>query len=541
MEERRTVIGVIGGNDDWVLDAVRGTDHEVITAEHDLDALVRADIVIDTTPDVQHEKAALLQRLDAICPLDTLLVTMISTSSAEHLAALSGRPSHVVGLRVPLPPPAGTGAELLLTPMTSTTTAGRASVLLKSLGLTELTIGAATASAIRELVFSYLNRSAALLEEGYASREDIDTAMRLGCGLPSGPLELLDHIGLDTAHDLMIDLMDRTGDKSFHPTGLLSSLVDAGHLGRRTGRGLHSYDDQGNRSDPGRDASPLDVQVRRVGVVGAGTMACGIAEVAAAAGMTTILVARDRTKAGRALETLTASLTKSVRRGRISVQTKQAALDRFEATDDMEALADCDLVIEAVAENTAVKRAVFTALDRTCKPDAVLATTTSSLSVTTCASATERPQSVVGLHFFNPATAMKLVELSCTDATSDQAAAVARAFCRQTGKTSVDCHDRAGFIVNFLLFPYLSRAIGLLEAGDVTVAEVDRCVEQAFGYPMGPFKLLDTIGLDVSLAIQRRLHEEFGTAEHAPSPVLEAMVAAGWLGRKNGRGFTTAP
>ncbi|GGU32563.1 3-hydroxyacyl-CoA dehydrogenase NAD-binding domain-containing protein [Lentzea flava] len=526
MDERRTVIGVLGTST-WVPDALRDTGHDVVQSE-DLDALVRADIVIDTTPDVAPEKAALLQRLDAVCPLETLLVPVVFTSSVEQLAALSGRPSHVVGLRVPLPPPAGGGAELLLTPMTSAASASRAARLLDSLGLTPLSLGAGVASAARELVFGYLNRAAALAEEGYASRSDIDTAMRLGCGLPAGPLELLDRIGLDVAQDVLVDLMDRTGDKSFHPTGLLRELAEAG---------------RGFREDPAesfgqRDST--DAAVRRVGVVGAGTMACGIAEVAASAGIDTVLVARDAAKASRALDTVQASLTKSVRRGRISAETKQAALDRLSTVDDVSALSSCDLVIEAVAENTAVKRAVFGSLDRVCKPGAVLATTTSSLPVSMCAEATSRPESVVGLHFFNPAPAMKLVELAFTDATGSHAARVARAFCAQTGKTSVDCHDRAGFIVNFLLFPYLSRAIGLLERG-VSVAELDAAVEAGFGYPMGPFKLLDTIGLDVSLAIQRRLYDTFGTAEHEPSPVLEAMVAAGWLGRKNGRGFTVAP
>jgi len=525
VEDRRTVIGVLGSANSWVRDALRGSSYEVIETS-DLDALARVDLVLDLTPDVQHEKAALLQRLDAVCPLSTLLVTAVFTSSAEHLAALSGRPSHVVGLHFPVPPPAGTCAELLLTPMTSASNAALASALMESLGITRLSLGTRMVSAACELVFSYLNRAAALLKEGYASRSDIDTAMRLGCGLPTGPLELLDRIGLDTAHEILTDLMNRTGDKSFHPNALISELAAA------------------NLKFPADTAIPAGAvhhRVHRVGVVGSGTMACGIAEVASAAGIDTVLVARDMAKADRALDVVRASLTRSVRRGRLSSETKQTALDRLTAVDSIDSLSDCDLVVEAVAENTAVKRAVFAALDKVCKPDTVLATTTSSLSVSACADATSRSESVLGLHFFNPAPVMKLVEMALTDDTSAHTAAVARAFCAAIGKSSVDCHDRAGFIVNFLLFPYLSRAIALLERGDVTIAEVDSAIEQAFGYPIGPFKLLDTIGLDVSLAIQRRLHDTFGTEEHAPSSVLEAMVAAGWLGRKNGRGFTTAP
>ncbi|MFF4402801.1 3-hydroxyacyl-CoA dehydrogenase NAD-binding domain-containing protein [Streptomyces sp. NPDC001480] len=352
--------------------------------------------------------------------------------------------------------------------------------------------GAPVADAARELVGRYLRRAADLHAESYASREDIDTAMRLGCGLPKGPLELL-------AQGTGVPLApDATGD----------SAVDA----------------------PVRP-------VRRVGVVGSGTMARGIAEVVAAAGRTTHLVARSAAKAEAARDAVAGSLERRVRRGRLDAAARDVVLANLRTEDGMSALADCDLVVEAVAEEFPVKRAVFGELDAVCAADTVLATTTSSLSVGQCAQVTGRPGDVIGLHFFNPAPLMALVEVVRTPDTSPTALATGHAFCRDLGKTTVDCSDRTGFIVNYLLFPFLNDAIRMLEEGRAEATDLDVAVEREYGHPMGPFTLLDVVGLDVSLAIQRSLHEAFGQAALAPAEMLEHLVADGHLGRKSGSGF----
>jgi 3-hydroxybutyryl-CoA dehydrogenase len=200
-------------------------------------------------------------------------------------------------------------------------------------------------------------------------------------------------------------------------------------------------------------------------------------------------------------------------------------------------LGEADLVVEAVAEELGVKRAVFAELDKACKPGAVLASTTSSLPVIECAAATSRPEDVVGLHFFNPAPAMKLVEVVSTIATGADVLATADAVCAALGKNPVHCGDRAGFIVNALLFPYLNDAVKMLEAHYANADDIDTAMKVGCGLPMGPFELLDVVGLDVSLAIQRTLFNEFRESGFSPSPLLEHLVTAGRLGRKSGQGF----
>jgi 3-hydroxybutyryl-CoA dehydrogenase len=195
------------------------------------------------------------------------------------------------------------------------------------------------------------------------------------------------------------------------------------------------------------------------------------------------------------------------------------------------------MVIEAVVEHLGVKQALFANLGEIVKPGAVLATTTSSLPVIECAKASERPADVVGLHFFNPAPVMKLVEVVSTIATAPDVAATAHAVCGELGKHAVSCTDRAGFIVNALLFPYLNDAVKMLEAHYATADDIDAAMKVGCGYPMGPFELLDVVGLDVSLAIERELYTEFREPGFAPAPLLEHLVTAGYLGRKTGRGF----
>jgi 3-hydroxybutyryl-CoA dehydrogenase len=196
-----------------------------------------------------------------------------------------------------------------------------------------------------------------------------------------------------------------------------------------------------------------------------------------------------------------------------------------------------DLVVEAVVEDLTVKQALFANLDEICRPDAVLATTTSSLPVIACAAATTRQREVVGLHFFNPAPVMSLVEVVSTVATAPDVEATALAVCARLGKHPVRCGDRAGFIVNALLFPYLNDAVKMLQAHYATTDDIDSAMKVGCGYPMGPFELLDVVGLDVALAIQRVLYIEFREPGFAPAPLLEHLVTAGRLGRKTGKGF----
>ncbi len=250
-----------------------------------------------------------------------------------------------------------------------------------------------------------------------------------------------------------------------------------------------------------------------------------------------VLVARTDDRAAVALSRIETSLGKAVDKGKLTAEDRDAALARVRGTSSMAELADVDLVVEAVVEDIDVKTALFVELDRICKPGAILATTTSSLPVIDMAVVTSRPEDVIGLHFFNPAPLMKLVEVVSTVSTASDVADTCVALCRAVGKHPVRCGDRAGFIVNALLFPYLNDAIKMLEANYASADDIDLAMKKGCGYPMGPFELLDVVGLDVSLAIERTLYLEFREPGFAPAPRLEHLVTAGYLGRKTGRGF----
>ncbi len=277
--------------------------------------------------------------------------------------------------------------------------------------------------------------------------------------------------------------------------------------------------------------------VASVGVAGSGTMASGIAEVFAKAGYTVVLAARGQEKADLAKGRIAKSLERSVAKGRLTAEARDETLGRITAAGSLDAFAEVDLAVEAVAEDLAIKQQLFATLDKVCRPGAVLATTTSSLPVVAIARATARPEDVIGMHFFNPAPAMKLVEVVRTVLTADDVHASVRAVCAKIRKHPVDCGDRAGFIVNALLFPYLNNAIKMVEEHYASLDDIDAAMKLGGGYPMGPFELLDVVGLDVSLAIEKVLHKEFRDPGLAPAPLLEHLVAAGCLGRKTGRGF----
>ncbi|HEV3472199.1 MAG TPA: 3-hydroxybutyryl-CoA dehydrogenase, partial [Actinomycetota bacterium] len=280
-----------------------------------------------------------------------------------------------------------------------------------------------------------------------------------------------------------------------------------------------------------------DVGIATVGVVGTGLMASGIAEVAAKAGCEVILRGRSEASIKRSKGAVEKSLSKAVSKGKLEQADADEILARVTTSLEFSDLAECDIVIEAVAEDLALKIEMFRDLDRSTKPDAILATTTSSLSVVDLAAATERPDRVVGLHFFNPAPVMKLVEVVRTVATSPEVVEQATTWIRSIGKHPVQCRDRAGFIVNFLLFPYLNDAIRMHEEGYSSPEDIDTAMKLGCGHPMGPFELMDIVGLDVTLAILNSLHQEFRERRYAPAPLLEHMVSAGYLGRKTGRGF----
>ena len=277
--------------------------------------------------------------------------------------------------------------------------------------------------------------------------------------------------------------------------------------------------------------------IQRVGILGSGIMGSGIAEVAAKAGHDVVLRSRKQETADAMVTSLEKSLNKQVDRGKLEADEAKAVLGRVIATDHLGALVDCDLVIESVVEDLEVKRLLFTELDSICKDSAILATNTSTLPVVEMAVATARPDKVVGIHFFNPAPAMSLVEIVPPLTASDATVATARAFAEACGKNPVEVKDRAGFIVNALLFPYLNNAVRMLETGTASAEDIDAAMKGGCNFPMGPLALLDLVGLDTSVAILDALYEEFKDPNYAAVPTLRRMLSAGRLGRKSGSGF----
>jgi len=276
--------------------------------------------------------------------------------------------------------------------------------------------------------------------------------------------------------------------------------------------------------------------IQRVAIVGAGVMGTGIAELIAGCGLEVLLVARDREGALRARERIEAHVQRREGRGALTAGERDALLARITASSDgTAAVRDADLVIEAVPEVVEVKRRVFEALDRALAPGAVLATTTSTIPISLLASATARPERVLGMHFFNPAPVVEGVEVVRGEATSDETLALGMAFARRLGRTPVVARDRTGFITSRLIHPYLNEAAHAVMDGNAP-ADVDAAMVHCLRMPMGPCALMDLIGIDVVLACLQSLRREYGE-RYAPAPVLEYMVDAGHLGRKSGRGF----
>ncbi|MGN9894193.1 3-hydroxyacyl-CoA dehydrogenase family protein [Micromonospora sp. L31] len=512
-----------------------------------LDALHSVDLVIEAVPEHLDLKQRIFAELDRVCKPEAILATNTSSLSVTEISVATTRPNQVIGIHFFNPAPVMKLVEVVRTVVTSAEVVADVEALCERLGKVDVTINDRAGFIANALLFGYLNHAVSMFESRYATREDIDAAMKLGCGLPMGPLALMDLIGLDTAYEILDTMYRRGGrDRRHAPVPLIKQMVTAGLLGRKSGRGFYTYERAGSPVVVPDEQTPVASQsaladgargIAKVGVVGSGTMATGIIEVFAKAGYEVVSVTRGAEKSAKVFESVKTSLNKGVVRGKLSEADRDAALGRINWSATLEHLADVDLVVEAVVEELSVKKALFASLDEICKPGVVLATTTSSLPVIDVAMATQRPADVVGLHFFNPAPIMPLIEVVQTIRTSAETTTTAKAVCATLGKTGVVCGDRSGFIVNALLFPYLNDAVKMLEASYSTADDIDYAMKLGCGYPMGPFELLDVVGLDVSLAIQRELYLELREPGFAPAPLLEHLVTAGYLGRKSGRGF----
>jgi 3-hydroxybutyryl-CoA dehydrogenase len=521
--------------------------HDRILFTSDLDDLAECDLVVEAVPEHIDLKRDIFAKLDQIVKPDAILATNTSSLSVTEISVATQNPRRVVGMHFFNPATVLKFVEVVRTVVTEDAVVEDVKALAERLGKKPVVIGDKAGFIANALLFGYLNHAVDMFESRYASREDIDAAMQLGCGLPMGPLALMDLIGLDTAYEILDTMYKQGRDRLHAPSPILKQMVAGGLKGRKTGRGFYTYDEAGSSKVVPDHLTPLAGglhegglrSVTTVGVVGSGTMATGIVEVFAKAGFAVTYVARSEAKVESVKAAIAKNMEKAVQRGKLSPEERDAAAGRVTGTTALEDLAEVDLVVEAVVEDLQVKQALFENLDEICRQGVILATTTSSLPVIECAAVTKRPEDVVGVHFFNPAHVMKLVEVVHTVSTGDDVVATVQDLCRRIGKHPVTCGDRAGFIVNALLFPYLNDAVKMLEAHYASADDIDLAMKTGCGYPMGPFELLDVVGLDVSLTIQRELYLEFRERGFAPAPLLEQLVTARYLGRKVGRGFRT--
>ncbi len=514
-----------------------------ITGSTDWTTLGRADLIIEAVPEVLELKQRTFARIDEVARDDAIIATNTSSLPVMDIAVHTRRPNRVLGFHFFNPAPVMKLIELVRTVVTDQAVIDQAKRFAARIGKTPVAVGDRRGFIANQLLFPYLNQAAGMVESGYATKEDIDDAMRFGAGLPMGPVALMDLVGLDTMLGIMNAIHSQFDETRFAPRPILKQLVAADFRGRKSGRGFYTFTEPGSsRVVPDTDSRPpadpdLIAGWSSIGVIGTGTMAIGIAEVCAKAGFEVVVRGRSKEKAEMVAAAASRSMQRLVEKERMTEEEMVAALARIRPTHDLEDLADVDLVIEAIAEDLAIKQALFAELAGIVRPDTIISTTTSSLPVIECAMPTEGPERVIGLHFFNPAAIMKLVEIVPTVRTDGGVTERCRAFLDRIEKVGVLCPDRAGFIVNALLFPYLNDAIKMLASHYATAEEIDTAMKLGCGYPMGPFELIDIVGLDVTLKIIATLHREFREPSYAPAPLLEHMVEAGFLGKKAGRGF----
>jgi 3-hydroxybutyryl-CoA dehydrogenase len=458
-------------------EADQATVLDAMTFGTDPSALEPCDLVVEAVPEHLDLKRELFARLDKIVGPDAILATNTSSLSVTEISVATDQPRRVVGMHFFNPAPIQQLVEVVRTVVTEPTTIDDVTALARRLGKAPVVCGDRAGFIANALLFGYLNRAATMLDARFASREDIDDAMRLGCGYPMGPLALLDLIGLDTAYEIL-ETMYRQGRNRLHaPAPILRELVTAGMRGRKTGRGFYTYQAPGSSvvvdDDLTSTTQPADLvtDVKTVGVVGSGGSAARITAGLSAAGLEVRRTGQD------------------------------------EPVDE-----------HAVA-------------------DLIVVATTSTAPVVEAAAATSQPAAVVGLHLFDRPQDMPLVEVVRTVSTADSAVAAARDVCRRAGWHPVTCADRAGFIVEALQFPYLNDAVTMLQDRYASADDIDTAMKLGCALPMGPFEVLDEVGLDVALAVQRSLYLEAREPGLAPAPLLGQLVTAGHLGRKAGRGF----
>ncbi|MEK6711897.1 MAG: 3-hydroxyacyl-CoA dehydrogenase family protein, partial [Nitrospinota bacterium] len=495
-------------------------------------------LVIEAVPGNLGEKGALLRRLGGLTGEETLLASTAGALSIAGLGAASGHAGRVLGLHFRHPAPFSQLVEVAPGPLTGEAATQAAVAFLKEAGLTPAVVKDSPGLILNRLFVPFLNDCIRLVESGYATPADLDAGVQLGLGHKTGPLRLLDIQGLDTHRETALALFAQLHDPRYAPPPLVEGMIAAGRLGQKAGRGFYAYKQPSEtgaaeavqEAAAARDLSAglaLAERVRRVGVLGLGTMGSGIAQVCAAAGLEVSAAEVSAAALEAGLGRVRKNLEGAVQRGRLSASGKEAILERLRGSAELESLAGCDLIIEAVVEDLGLKLDIFKRLGAIVREEAIIASNTSCLPVTAMAAQTRHPGRVLGLHFFNPPYAMRLVEVIEAQQTAPETAAFGLAFCLRLGKTPIPVRDRPGFLVNRLLVPFLNHAAQLFDEGLAPRETLDLAVREGLGHPMGPLALLDLIGVDVQTFVAEAMASELHEPRFGPPPLLRRMTSAG--------------
>ena len=516
-----------------------------VSFDTELKALADVDLVIEAVPEQLELKRAIFSALDEICRPDTILATNTSSLSVTEIAVATSRPDKVVGLHFFNPAPVMKLVEVVRSVVTDRKWSPTSRHSCASLGKTDVTIGDRAGFIANALLFGYLNHAAAMYEARYASREDIDAAMKLGCGLPMGPLALLDLIGLDTAFEIL-DTMYRQSPRPAACADADPQADDHRRPARAEDRPglLHATTGRIRRPvvadalDASRRTAVTEPRPVRVG--GRGRFRARWPPASSRCSPRPASRSLHRPRPEKVAKCRGEPDDRWRRRSSAASSPRTSGTPPWPgspARPGWRIWPTRDLVVEAVVEQLSVKQALFANLDEICKPGAVLATTT-SVAAGDRVRGRHLPAGRRGRHALLQPGHRDVAGRGGQHGGHRPGGRRHRArVCEQIGKHPVSCGDRAGFIVNALLFPYLNDAVKMLEAHYATSEDIDSAMKVGCGYPMGPFELLDVVGLDVSLAIQRVLYLEFREPGFAPAPLLEHLVRAGRLGRKTGKGF----
>jgi 3-hydroxybutyryl-CoA dehydrogenase len=480
-------------------DEERGALLDRVRCTTSLDEVASCGLVIEAVVERLDVKQEVFRRLDTVVAMDTVLATNTSSLSVTAIAASSSRPGRVVGLHFFNPAPVQDFVEVVSTVVCDPDVVRAVERLVTDLGKSPVVVGDRAGFIANALLFGYLNSAVAMLESGHASRDDIDAAMRLGCGFPMGPFQLLDLVGLDTAYSIL-ESMYREGHSSRHaPSALLGRLVTAGLVGRKSGRGFYRYGERADAESPGGSDRAAAQAARRswaLGVVGSGALATATADLLRGPGRDVVAIGSD---------------------------------------GDLGPVARADVVVDATGGEVTASSALFSRLGATCRPGAVLASASPAVRVAPLAAASGRLGDVVGMHRASMNSAPGVMEVVSTVTTTQRTRQVASALCHAAGVPPVHCHDRTGCIVDALVYPYLNDAVAMVGSGYATVPQVDAAMHDGCALPAGPFDMLDAVGADVALEVQRALFQSRHDPGLAPAALLEQLVALGHTGPTNGR------